>query len=76
MSTIVGITTALCALIWVVIGGFILKITFSEDNCFSRWWPRSYAIIFILQGICLLIGGIFAIFAKPKEEKIKITSKS
>lgn len=67
MSIIVGISTAICALIWFVLGGIILKLTFSEDNCFSRWWPRTFAIIFLIQGICLLIVGIMAFFQKPKE---------
>ena len=71
MSVIAGIITSFCALIWLVLGGFILKLTFAENNCFSRWWPRSFSIMFLLLGICLLIMGLFAFFKKPKEEDQK-----
>ena len=36
-----------------VIGGLIMYSTFSEDECFSKWWPRSFAIYVLLVTLCM-----------------------
>lgn len=71
MALALGISTLCCALIWLVLGGYIMKLTFSDDDCFSRWWPRIYAITFLLQGIGLVMYAIMAFTGK-----ITTTTKS
>lgn len=71
MSTVAGGFSIACALTMFIIGGAILKLTFSEDNCFSRWWPRSFAIILLLQGLCLVIIGAAAFVKKTETNALE-----
>lgn len=53
-----GIILLSLALVWVIFSMVIMYVSFNEDDCFSRWWPRWFAIMLMLQGLSMLIYAI------------------
>jgi hypothetical protein len=47
-------STLCCSLILLLLGGYVYYITLGDDECHSKWWPRVFAIGWILQGLCLI----------------------
>ena len=76
MSIVAGLSMSCCSLLWIIIGGYILKLTFADNDCFSRWWPRAMAIIFIIQGLCLLIPSFVSMFGGKDIDNSDISSTS
>lgn len=66
-----GAATICCALILLVLGSYVFYHSMGED-CFSKWWPRSYAIVWFFMGLCSLGA---AIASMVMQSKVTVTTK-
>lgn len=67
-----GVCGILCALFWLILGIYVFRIS-TKGGCFSKWWPRTYGIWWIIFGLCTLSGGIAMFFGKSTPVKVDAT---
>ncbi len=75
-SIIFGLSMCCWALLWLILGGYVLNHSMDEDGCFSKWWPRTFAIIWLLYGVCMVSAALTITFSKDKPVEEKVVEKT
>jgi len=70
-STMPLFSTLCCSIILLLLGGYVFYITLGDDECHSKWWPRLFAIAWILNSICLLSIAVLGISVSSKDNQSK-----